>query len=66
LFSFEEIIEHVTRDERLMLGEFIRSGTVGDGCGIELGWYLEQETPSSPRSRISAFSGIASSGKILR
>jgi 2-keto-4-pentenoate hydratase/2-oxohepta-3-ene-1,7-dioic acid hydratase in catechol pathway len=41
LFSFEEIIEHVTRDETLMPGEFIGSGTVGNGCGLELGWYLE-------------------------
>ncbi len=41
LFSFEEIIAHVTRDETLMPGEFIGSGTVGDGCGLELGWYLE-------------------------
>jgi 2-keto-4-pentenoate hydratase/2-oxohepta-3-ene-1,7-dioic acid hydratase in catechol pathway len=31
----------VTRDETLMPGEFIGSGTVGDGCGLELGWYLE-------------------------
>ena len=41
LFSFEEIVEHVTRDETLMPGEFIGSGTVGNGCGLELGWYLE-------------------------
>ena len=41
LFSFEEIIEHVTKDETLMPGEFIGSGTVGNGCGLELGWYLE-------------------------
>jgi 2-keto-4-pentenoate hydratase/2-oxohepta-3-ene-1,7-dioic acid hydratase in catechol pathway len=41
LFSFEEIIEHVTRDETLMPGEFIGSGTVGNGCGLEIGWYLE-------------------------
>jgi 2-keto-4-pentenoate hydratase/2-oxohepta-3-ene-1,7-dioic acid hydratase in catechol pathway len=41
LFSFEEIIEHVTQDETLMPGEFIGSGTVGNGCGLELGWYLE-------------------------
>jgi 2-keto-4-pentenoate hydratase/2-oxohepta-3-ene-1,7-dioic acid hydratase in catechol pathway len=41
LFSFEEIIAHVTRDETLMPGEFIGSGTVGNGCGLELGWYLE-------------------------
>jgi 2-keto-4-pentenoate hydratase/2-oxohepta-3-ene-1,7-dioic acid hydratase in catechol pathway len=41
LFSFEEIIAYVTRDETLMPGEFIGSGTVGNGCGLELGWYLE-------------------------
>jgi 2-keto-4-pentenoate hydratase/2-oxohepta-3-ene-1,7-dioic acid hydratase in catechol pathway len=41
LFSFEEIIEHVSKDETLMPGEFIGSGTVGNGCGLELGSYLE-------------------------
>jgi 2-keto-4-pentenoate hydratase/2-oxohepta-3-ene-1,7-dioic acid hydratase in catechol pathway len=41
LFSFEEIIAHVTKDETLMPGEFIGSGTVGNGCGVELGWFLE-------------------------
>lgn len=41
LFPFEEIIAHVTKDETLMPGEFIGSGTVGNGCGLELGWYLE-------------------------
>lgn len=41
LFPFEEIIAHVTSDETLMPGEFIGSGTVGNGCGLELGWYLE-------------------------
>ena len=41
LFSFEEIIQHVTQDETLMPGEFIGSGTVGNGCGLELGWFLE-------------------------
>jgi 2-keto-4-pentenoate hydratase/2-oxohepta-3-ene-1,7-dioic acid hydratase in catechol pathway len=41
LFSFEEIIAHVTQDETLMPGEFIGSGTIGNGCGLELGWYLE-------------------------
>ena len=28
-------------DETLMPGEFIGSGTVGNGCGVELGWFLE-------------------------
>jgi 2-keto-4-pentenoate hydratase/2-oxohepta-3-ene-1,7-dioic acid hydratase in catechol pathway len=41
LFSFEEIIAHVTKDETLMPGEFIGSGTVGNGCGLELGIFLE-------------------------
>ncbi|MBR1220316.1 fumarylacetoacetate hydrolase family protein [Bradyrhizobium sp. U87765 SZCCT0131] len=41
LFSFEEIIEHISKDETLMPGEFIGSGTVGNGCGLELGWFLE-------------------------
>jgi 2-keto-4-pentenoate hydratase/2-oxohepta-3-ene-1,7-dioic acid hydratase in catechol pathway len=41
LFSFEEIIAHVTKDETLMPGEFIGSGTVGNGCGLELGLFLE-------------------------
>ncbi|XIA62782.1 fumarylacetoacetate hydrolase family protein [Bradyrhizobium sp. TZ2] len=41
LFSFEEIIAHISKDETLMPGEFIGSGTVGNGCGLELGWYLE-------------------------
>jgi 2-keto-4-pentenoate hydratase/2-oxohepta-3-ene-1,7-dioic acid hydratase in catechol pathway len=41
LFPFEEIIAHVTKDETLMPGEFIGSGTIGNGCGLELGWYLE-------------------------
>jgi 2-keto-4-pentenoate hydratase/2-oxohepta-3-ene-1,7-dioic acid hydratase in catechol pathway len=43
LFSFEEIIAHVTRDETLMPGEFIGSGTVGNGCGLELGRFLEHD-----------------------
>ena len=30
-----EIIAHVSKDETLMPGEFIGSGTVGNGCGLE-------------------------------
>ncbi|MGO4716199.1 fumarylacetoacetate hydrolase family protein [Bradyrhizobium sp. 2TAF24] len=41
LFSFEEIIAHISKDETLMPGEFIGSGTVGNGCGLELGLFLE-------------------------
>lgn len=36
---FEDIIAHVSRSETLHAGEFIGSGTVGNGCGFELGRY---------------------------
>jgi 2-keto-4-pentenoate hydratase/2-oxohepta-3-ene-1,7-dioic acid hydratase in catechol pathway len=36
---FEEIIAHVSASETLHAGEFIGSGTVGNGCGFELGRY---------------------------
>ncbi len=41
LFSFEEIIAHMSQDETLFAGEFIGSGTVGNGCGLETGRFLE-------------------------
>ena len=41
LFSFEELIAYMSRDETLFAGEFIGSGTVGGGCGLETGRYLE-------------------------
>lgn len=34
---FEDIIAHISRGETLHVGEFIGSGTVGNGCGFELG-----------------------------
>ena len=36
---FEDIIAHVSASETLHPGEFIGSGTVGNGCGFELGRY---------------------------
>lgn len=39
--GFGRIIEHVSRDEVLQPGEFIGSGTVGGGCGLEIGRFLE-------------------------
>lgn len=39
-FRFEDFIEHVTTDERIRAGEFFGSGTVGSGCGLELGKFL--------------------------
>lgn len=39
--SFAEIIEHISRNETLYPGDVIGSGTVGEGCGLELGRFLE-------------------------
>ena len=39
--SFERMIEHISRDETIFPGEFIGSGTVGNGCGLELGRRLK-------------------------
>ena len=41
LFSFEEMIAYMSRDETLYPGEFIGSGTVGNGCGLEHGRFLQ-------------------------
>lgn len=41
LHSVQEIITYLSRDETLKAGEFIGFGTVGFGCGLELGRYLQ-------------------------
>jgi 2-keto-4-pentenoate hydratase/2-oxohepta-3-ene-1,7-dioic acid hydratase in catechol pathway len=38
--DFEAMIEHVSQDETLHAGEFLGSGTVGNGCGLEMGRFL--------------------------
>lgn len=40
LFTFEDMIAHVSRDETLHAGEFFGSGTMGNGCGLELDRFL--------------------------
>lgn len=44
-WSFEQMIEYVSRDETLTPGDFFGSGTCsgprGSGCGLELGRFLE-------------------------
>lgn len=40
-FSFAEIIEYISRDETLCPGDFIGSGTVPGGCGLELDRWLK-------------------------
>jgi len=39
--KFEDILAHVSRDETVYAGEFFGSGTVGGGCGLELGRFLK-------------------------
>lgn len=40
-FTFEQLIAHLTRGHALHPGEVIASGTVGGGCGVELGQMLD-------------------------
>lgn len=40
-WKFEDLIAHISRSETLHSGEFFGSGTVGDGCGMEHGRFLE-------------------------
>ncbi|HET7324997.1 MAG TPA: fumarylacetoacetate hydrolase family protein [Halococcus sp.] len=39
--SFAEIIAHISQSETLHPGDVIGSGTVGKGCGLELGRFLD-------------------------
>lgn len=38
--QFPELIAHASMDEQLSAGDVLGSGTVGTGCGLELGRYL--------------------------
>jgi 2-keto-4-pentenoate hydratase/2-oxohepta-3-ene-1,7-dioic acid hydratase in catechol pathway len=39
--DFARVLNHISRDETLWPGEIIGSGTVGGGCGLELGRFLD-------------------------
>ncbi len=39
--SFADLIAYISRDETLYPGEIICSGTVGRGCGFEIGKFLQ-------------------------
>ena len=39
--TLEDFIVHVSTDENIRAGEFFGSGTVGNGCGMELGRFLQ-------------------------
>ncbi|HEX4765245.1 MAG TPA: fumarylacetoacetate hydrolase family protein [Lichenihabitans sp.] len=41
LHDLDSIIAYLSRDEMLKAGEFIGLGTMGQGCGLELGRYLQ-------------------------
>jgi 2-keto-4-pentenoate hydratase/2-oxohepta-3-ene-1,7-dioic acid hydratase in catechol pathway len=40
MYTFEEMIAHVSRDETVQAAEVFGSGTVGNGCGLELDRFL--------------------------
>jgi 2-keto-4-pentenoate hydratase/2-oxohepta-3-ene-1,7-dioic acid hydratase in catechol pathway len=40
-WQFEDLIAHISRSETLHPGEFLGSGTVGNGCGLEQMRYLK-------------------------
>ncbi|MBY0240213.1 MAG: fumarylacetoacetate hydrolase family protein [Burkholderiaceae bacterium] len=40
-WQFEDLIVHISRSETLYPGEFLGSGTVGNGCGLEQMRYLK-------------------------
>jgi 2-keto-4-pentenoate hydratase/2-oxohepta-3-ene-1,7-dioic acid hydratase in catechol pathway len=40
-WTFEDVIAHVSRSETLHPGEFLGSGTVGNGCGLEQQRFLK-------------------------
>lgn len=41
LHSFEELLAYISEDETIMPGEFLGSGTVGNGCAVENGYFLQ-------------------------
>ena len=40
-WTFAQVISHASQCETLVPGECIGSGTVGGGCGLELGRFLQ-------------------------
>lgn len=40
-WKFEDLIAHISQSETLVPGEFFGSGTVGTGCGLEIGRFLK-------------------------
>ena len=40
LFDFEQMLAYMSKDETIHAGEVICSGTIGNGCGLETGIFL--------------------------
>ena len=40
-FSWRQMLEHTSRDEWVLAGDFFGSGTVGTGCGLELDQWIK-------------------------
>lgn len=40
-WKFEDLIAHLSRSETIHPGEFLGTGTVGNGCGLEIGRFLK-------------------------
>ena len=40
-FSWGQMLEHTSRDEWVLAGDFFGSGTVGTGCGLELDQWIK-------------------------
>jgi 2-keto-4-pentenoate hydratase/2-oxohepta-3-ene-1,7-dioic acid hydratase in catechol pathway len=40
-FSWGQMLEHASRDEWVLAGDFFGSGTVGTGCGLELDQWIK-------------------------
>ncbi|MCY4644926.1 MAG: fumarylacetoacetate hydrolase family protein [Bacteriovoracales bacterium] len=40
-YGFSEMMAHVSRDEWLLAGDLLGSGTVGTGCGLELSRWIQ-------------------------
>ena len=54
LFPFEQIIEHISKDETLVPGEFIGSGTVGGGGQLAVARFMVKAASSVPATAVSS------------
>jgi Fumarylacetoacetate (FAA) hydrolase family len=60
-YSVAEIVSYLSRDETLLAGDVIGVGTVGGGCGLELGRYPKRARKPNSKSTNSVCCGTGSS-----